>query len=90
LLVVPTSTSWQRDSARISGTRKAPPISTSSPRETTTSRSPANAASASTAAAALLFTTTAASAPVSSRSKSATCAWRVPRSPVVRSSSRLQ
>ena len=36
--MVPTSTSRQPDSAMISGTRKPPPISTSSPRDTTTSR----------------------------------------------------
>ena len=50
-----------------SGTRKPPPISTSSPRETITSRPAASAASVSSVAAALLLTTTAASAPVSGR-----------------------
>ena len=47
----------------ISGTRKPPPISTSSPRDTMTSRPRASAASASSTAAALLFTTIPASAP---------------------------
>ncbi len=47
----------------ISGTRNPPPISTSSPRETTTDRSRASAPSARSTAAALLLTTTPASAP---------------------------
>ena len=56
----------RRSAARISGMRKPSPISTSWPRETTTSRPRANAASTSTSAAALLLTASAASAPVSS------------------------
>jgi uncharacterized membrane protein len=40
--------------------------------------------------AALLFTTIAASAPVSSASSAAQAAWRSPRAPLPRSSSRLQ
>ena len=44
-------------SARISGTRNPPPISTSSPRDTSTSRSRASVASTSSTAAALLLTT---------------------------------
>ena len=45
--------------ARTSGIRKPSPISTSSPRDTTTSRPSASAASASSTAAALLLTTSA-------------------------------
>ena len=47
----------------MSGIRNSPPISISSPRETTTSRSFASAVHTSSIAAALLFTTSAASAP---------------------------
>ena len=47
-LVVPTSRSIAPDCAMMSGTRKPPPISTSSPRETITSRPRASAASTST------------------------------------------
>ena len=65
--VVPTSTSRAPDAARISGIRNDPPISTSCPREITTSRPRASAASASSTAAALLLTASAASAPVSSQ-----------------------
>ena len=52
-----------RLSAMTSGTRKPPPISTSSPRETATPRSRARAARTSSTAAAQLLTTIAASAP---------------------------
>ena len=71
------------DCAITSGTRKPPPISTSSPRETITSRPAASAASDSSVAAALLLTTTAASAPV--RRQSSRSAWtsRRPRVPCV-------
>ena len=51
----------------ISGMRKLPPISISSPRETIASRPSASVLSASTSAAAQLLTTSASSAPVSSR-----------------------
>ena len=85
--VVPTSTIRAPEWARTSGIRKPSPISTSSPRETTTSRPAASAASASKTAAALLFTTSAASAPVRRRSASATWSWRDPRVPDDRSSS---
>ncbi len=50
----------------ISGMRKAPPISISSPRETITSLPSARVFKPSNTAAALLFTTVAASAPVRS------------------------
>jgi len=72
-----------------SGMRKAPPISTSSPRETITSRSRASAAMVSSTAAALLLTTVAASAPVMVHSSSSTSESRSPRLPVARSYSRL-
>ena len=62
-----------------SGTRKPPPISTSSPREMITSRPAASAASTSSVAAALLLTTTAASAPVSRQSSRSACTSRRPR-----------
>ncbi len=48
-----------------SGMRNDPPISTSSPRETATSRPLARLSSMSSTAAALLLTTSASSAPVS-------------------------
>ena len=82
LFVVPTSTSVPPDSARISGRRNEPPISISSPRETTISLPDASAARPSTVAAALLFTTIASSAPVSSRSSARRWSWREPRSPL--------
>ncbi len=69
--MVPTSTSRAPDCAITSGTRNPPPISTLSPRETTTSRPRASAASASSTAAALLLTTMAASAPHSRASRRA-------------------
>src|SRR6202451_111004 len=69
--------------------RKAPPISTSSPRDTTTSRRFDKVLSISNTAAALLFTTVAASAPVNSRSSGSTTSSRSPRPPVLRSYSRL-
>ena len=69
--------------------RKAPPISTSSPRETITSLPRARAAIVSSTAAALLLTTVAASAPVSVVSSSSTTLSRSPRPPQARSYSRL-
>mmetsp|Transcript_6298 Transcript_6298/g.25483 ORF Transcript_6298/g.25483 Transcript_6298/m.25483 type:complete len:215 (+) Transcript_6298:77-721(+) len=69
--------------------RKAPPISTSSPRDTMASRPRASAAMPSKTAAALLLTTVAASAPVSSQSRSSMRSSRSPRRPVSRSNSRL-
>ena len=72
-----------------SGRRKAPPISTSSPRDTTTSRPLASAAMVSITAAALLLTTVAASAPVISQISDSTKSSRSPRPPVSRSYSRL-
>ena len=72
-----------------SGMRKAPPISTSSPRETITSRPCASAPMVSSTAAALLLTTVAASAPVRVHSSSSTSESRSPRPPVARSYSRL-
>ena len=76
--------------ARTSGIRNPSPISTSSPRETTTSRPSASAATARRTAAALLLTTSAASAPVSRPSASATWSCRDPREPDSRSSSRFE
>ena len=76
--------------ARTSGIRNPSPISTSSPRDTTTSRPSPSAATARRTAAALLLTTSAASAPVARRSASLTCAWRDPRAPDSRSSSRFE
>ena len=66
----PVATSLPPESARISGNRNEPPISISSPRDTTISRFVAIAASANTIAAALLLTTIASSAPESLRSSS--------------------
>ena len=89
--MVPTSTRRAPDCAITSGTRKPPPISTLSPRDDQRprGRGPARPATSSTAAA-LLFTTMAASAPHSRASRRPTCAWREPRRPVARSSSRLR
>src|SRR5436309_612502 len=72
-----------------SGIRNEPPISTSCPRETTTSLPLHKAVKASSTAAALLFTTSAASLPNRAVSKPATSEARSPRLPVDRSSSRL-
>ena len=70
--------------------RNEPPISTSSPRDTTTWRPAAKAESTSSSAAAPLLTTSAASAPVSRVSQRSTPVPRSPRSPVERSNSRLE
>ena len=51
---------------------------------------PRQRGAASSTAAAQLLTAMAACAPVSSRSSSSTCAWREPRSPLLRSSSRFE
>ena len=67
------------DCAMISGTRKLPPISTSSPRLTMASLPAANSASTIMTAAALLFTAMAASAPVSAQMRCSTWLWRLPR-----------
>ena len=89
--VVPTSTMRAPERARTSGMRKPSPISTSSPRETTTSRPSASAASASSTAAALLLTTSAASAPVSRRERARRRDPGATRaSPASRSSSRFE
>src|SRR6266852_1172618 len=69
-LVVPTSTTRAPERAMMSGIRNDPPISTSSPRETTASPPRASALSASSTAPAALFTTSASAAPVSSTSRS--------------------
>ena len=74
----------------MSGTRKAPPISTSSPRETTTSLRWASVLSSRKTAAALLLTTVAASAPVSSATSAETRSSRSPRPPDSRSYSSAQ
>ena len=73
-----------------SGTRNEPPISTNSPRETTTGRPAASACKANISAAAPLLTTNPSSASPSQRSNGRSNAWREPRSPLSRSSSRLQ
>ena len=80
-LVVPTSISLAPARLMMSGTRKAPPISISSPRETMTCFFCARVLSRRNTAAALLFTTVAASAPVSSQSRSLTTLSRSPRPP---------
>src|SRR5438309_4946673 len=71
----------------ISGIRKLPPISTSSPRDTITGRPWARAAIDTRTAAALLLTAHAASAPVSSHRSPWTWRCREPRSPLAGSSS---
>ena len=73
----------------MSGTRNAPPISTSSPRETIASPSRASADRATSKAPAALFTTSASSAPVSSTRRSRQSAWRDPRVPADTSYSRF-
>ena len=90
MLVAPTSTSRAPLRAITSGTRKEPPISTSSPREMATPMPGVRADSMSSTAAALLFTAKAPSAPVSSLSSSSTRPVRLPRLPADRSYSRLE
>ena len=87
--MVPTSRNRAPLCSIRSGSRNEPPISISSPRETTTSRPSASELSASSTAAALLLTTVAASAPVSAHNASSTSASRSPRPPPSRSYSRL-
>ena len=67
------------DSSMMSGTRNDPPISTSSPRDTTASCPRANSWSTIMTAAALLFTASAASAPVSVQLRRSPGSWRLPR-----------
>src|SRR6266576_3916733 len=74
----------------ISGIRNAPPISTSSPRDTTASPLRASADRATSRAPAALFTTMASSAPVNSTRRSRQSAWREPRVPWARSYSRFE
>ncbi len=74
----------------ISGTRKPPPISTSSPRDTITSRPRASAPRASSTAAALLLTTMPASAPHAWARSVPACSWRDPRAPASRRYSRFE
>ena len=74
----------------MSGIRNAPPISTSSPRDTTASPSRASAERATRRAPAALFTTSASPAPVSSIRRSRHSAWREPRVPRARSYSRFE
>ena len=71
----------------MSGMRKAPPISISSPRETMASRPFASVLSTISTAAALLLTTVASSAPVSSHSSARKWSSRSPRLPLARSNS---
>ena len=72
----------------MSGIRNSPPISISSPRDTSTFLPFASAARVSTSAAAQLFTIKAASAPVMDARRSSARAPRDPRAPLVRSTSR--
>ena len=88
-LVVPASRSSAPDCRITSGMRNPPPISTSSPREITTSRPAARPARISMIAAALLLTTSAASAPVIAVISDSACTVREPRAPFSRSYSRL-
>ena len=88
-LVVPTSTRRTPPARMMSGSRNEPPISTSCPRETSTSRPGASAISSRSTAPALLLTAKAASAPVSRVSRAATWVSRVPRAPSSKSYSRL-
>src|SRR5487761_733374 len=67
--------------AHISGTRKEPPISTSSPRDTTTSYPSAKVFKVRKRPAALLFTTNVLSAPRRSRKRWSVCESRFPRTP---------
>ena len=67
------------------GSRNSPPISISSPRETTTSRPLARPPRASSSPPAALLATRAASAPVASRSSASAAAPRRPRAPAARS-----
>ena len=70
--------------------RNEPPISTSSPRLTSTARPSAKVLSASRTAAAQLLTTAAASAASRRRKADSMCASRLPRPPVVASYSRFE
>ena len=88
--MVPTSMSSAPLRAMMSGTRKEPPISTSSPREMATFFPAARAESMRKTAEALLLTTTAASAPVREQISSSTWSKRLPRRPVSRLYSRLE
>ena len=88
-LVVPTSRSRAPVEAIRSGSRKPSPISTISPRLTTTSRPPASAVVASTSAAAPLLTTSAASASGTAASRAASGA-AAPRAARARSPGRAR
>ena len=87
---MPTSTRMQPLWRSTSGTRKPPPISTASARETMTSRPEARAVSPRRTAEALLFTARAASAPVNWRRSDSSWACLDPRRPDSRSNSRLE
>ena len=89
-LVVPTSRSRAPPLRSTSGMRKEPPISTSSPRLTSTSVPSASVLTARSTAAAQLLTTTVASTPSSSRRRASAWASRSPRSPRSRSYSRFE
>ena len=88
-MVVPTSRSLAPLRAMTSGIRKDPPISTSSPRETTTSFPRARVSRQRSTAAALLLTAMAASAPLISHRIPSMALYRSPRAPLTRSNSRL-
>ena len=77
MLVVPTSSKVELLCSMISGTRKEPPISTSSPRETMSCLFFAMVPSTNMTAAALLLTTKAASAPVRRQIRSSTWLYRL-------------
>ena len=90
MLVEPTSTRMLPLCSIISGTRKEPPISTSSPREMTTSLPLVIAPKISMTAAALLLTTRALSAPVSRVTSSSMWEYRLPRRPAATSYSNVE
>jgi hypothetical protein len=87
--VVPTSRSTTPAASMIWGRRNSPPISISSPLETSTSRPRASPPRASSSAPAALLTTRAASAPVAALASASAAAPRRPLVPAARSYSTL-
>ena len=81
MFVAPTSNREAPLRAMMSGTRKLPPISTSSPREMATFLPHPTTDSMSSTAAALLLTTSAPSAPVREQSSRETAVCLLPRVP---------
>ena len=90
MLVVPTSRRVHPHWVMMSGMRKDPPISTSSPREVMTSPPLPMALRMRSTAAALLLTTMAASAPVTSARRLSTWLCLEPRLPLSTSYSRVE